>query len=99
MTPFALASLGLGFAAGLLGGFAYFLLLRRQVERLAAAADGPGSGARYVAARLGVLLLLLGLLVWLGAPAATLAFLGGFLVARVSALRRWGPQPTGREGA
>jgi F1F0 ATPase subunit 2 len=88
MTGTSLADpLPIAFAAalGLVLGLAYFRLLRRSVERLAAG-RGPAEAAVLALARVAAAVLVLWWLAGLGAP-ALLAGALGFLLARALALR------------
>ena len=83
-----------GFICGLLAGAVYFASLWRTTRTVTQ--TGQLQGALMGAAlRLGAVLGLLGLALWLGAPAlAILAGLVGFIAARLAATRlaRRGPQ-------
>jgi hypothetical protein len=84
MTPVALAVTMA--VAGLAFGMVYFEALRRTVDLLAAR-RGLLEPLTLTLGRIGAALILLALAANLGAPALLAAF-GGFLLARMAALRR-----------
>ncbi len=72
---------------GLVGGLAYFAVLRRTAELIAAGRGWLGSAAALTGGRIAGMVLLLAIVARLGA-APLLALWAGFLMARAIALRQ-----------